>query len=78
MKDIKGKTAYVSGAASGIVAFMDGSTWVGTAQVSANSASVTLTLPAGIHPLSALLQLPGATSDTSILWQVVDVPLVCN
>jgi hypothetical protein len=39
---------------------------------------VTLTLPAGIHTLSALLRSSGTASDTPVVSQVVDVPLVCN
>lgn len=72
-------TATLSGPpAAGTVAFMDGSSWIGSAGLTANSASVTLTLPAGIHALSAVLRTPGVASDTPIVSQVVDVPLVCN
>lgn len=72
-------TAVLSGPAlTGAVTFMDGSSWIGAASLVANSAALTLTLPAGIHSLSAVLRMPGSASDTPLLQQVVDVPLVCN
>ncbi len=72
-------TVTVSGPAlSGTVTFMDGSSWIGTASLVANGAALTLKLPAGIHALSAVLRVPGSVSDTPVIQQVVDVPLVCN
>jgi len=72
-------TATLSGpAAAGSVTFMDGSSWIGSASLTANSAALTLTLPAGIHSLSAVLRMPGSPSDTPVLLQIVDVPLVCK
>jgi hypothetical protein len=72
-------TATLLGASvSGTVTFMDGSTTIASAAMTANNASVTLTLPAGIHTLSALLRSSGTASDTPVVSQVVDVPLVCN
>jgi Beta-propeller repeat len=72
-------TATVSGpAASGSVTFLDGTSWVASGTFTGNNASATLTLPAGIHALSAILRTPGSASDTPVVMQVVDVPLVCN
>jgi hypothetical protein len=72
-------TATVSGSgASGSVAFMDGASWIASGTFAGNSASATLTLPAGIHALSAIFRIPGSASDTPVVTQVVDVPLVCN
>jgi hypothetical protein len=72
-------TATLSGSLStGTVAFVDGRDWIGSAALVANSASVTLTLPAGIHALSAVLHTSASVSDTAVVMQVVDVPLVCN
>jgi hypothetical protein len=72
-------TATLSGpASSGTVAFMDGLSWIGSAPLVGNRATLTLTLPSGIHPVSAILRVPGSASDTPVVQQVVDVPLVCN
>lgn len=71
-------TAAVAGASiSGTVSFMDGRFWIAGAALAGNTASATLTLPAGIHTLTALLQLPGVVADTPGVLQIVDVPLVC-
>ena len=43
-----------------------------------NKATLTTTLPVGIHALNALLRLPGIAADTPIMYQVVDTPLACN
>jgi len=72
-------TATMAGAAlAGTVTFMDGSSWIGAVSLVANSAALTLKLPAGIHALSAVLRIAGSASDTPVLQQIVDVPLVCN
>jgi Beta-propeller repeat. len=72
-------TATLSGlAVAGTVTFMDRATGIGVAPLVANRASITLTLPAGIHALSALVRVPGSASDTAVMQQVIDVPLVCN
>ena len=72
-------TATLSGPAlAGTVTFMDGSSWIGAVSLVANSAALTLKLPAGIHALNAVLRIPGSASDTPVLQQIVDVPLVCN
>jgi hypothetical protein len=72
-------TATLSGpASSGTVAFMDGLSWIGSAPLVGNRATLTLTLLSGIHPVSAILRVPGSASDTPVVQQVVDVPLVCN
>jgi hypothetical protein len=57
---------------------MDGLSWIGSAPLVGNRATLTLTLPSGIHPVSAILRVPGSASDTPVVQQVVDVPLVCN
>ncbi len=72
-------TATLAGApVSGSVAFMDGATTIGSAILGANKAMLSVTLPAGIHALTALLRAPGTTSDTPVLYQIVDNPLACN
>jgi len=72
-------TATMAGPAlAGTVTFMDGSSWIGAVSLVANSAALTLKLPAGIHALSAVLRIAGSASDTPVLQQIVDVPLVCN
>lgn len=63
---------------SATVAFLDGNMWIGTAVVASSQASMTATLPAGIHTLSALLLAPGVTVDSPPVTEVVDVPLVCH
>jgi hypothetical protein len=57
---------------------MDGASWIGSGTLVANSATASVTLPAGIHALNAVLRLPGVIADTADLVQVVDVPLVCT
>jgi hypothetical protein len=72
-------TATLSGPAiAGAVTFMDGLSWIGTASLVANRAAVTLTLPAGIHAVTAVFRTSAFVSDTPVLHQIVDVPLVCN
>ena len=72
-------TATLSGPPiAGTVTFMDGSSWIGAGSLVANSAALTLELPAGIHALNAVLRIAGSTSDTQVVQQIVDVPLVCN
>jgi len=71
-------TATPSGAvSSGTVTLMDGASPIGSAPLVANAATLSLTLPVGIHPLSAILRLPGSVSDTPVVHQVVDVSLSC-
>jgi hypothetical protein len=45
---------------------------------SGTSASATMTLPAGVHALTAVLRSPGVASDTPIVDQVVDLALACS
>jgi len=72
-------TAGLSGApASGSVDFMNGPTRIGTASLIDNSASLTLTLPAGIYMLNAVARIPGLASDSAPVPLLVDVSLVCN
>ena len=72
-------TATVAGSApSGSVTFLDGPAAIGSAAIVGNQANLSLTLPAGIHALSAVLRQPGMASDTPILYQVVDAPLRCD
>ena len=71
-------TATRSGApASGTVTFIDGTSPIGSAPLVANVATLTVTLPVGIHSLSGVLRIPGSASDTPALQQVVDVRLSC-
>ncbi|MGE5169729.1 MAG: SBBP repeat-containing protein [Rudaea sp.] len=72
-------TATLAGAASsGSVNFMNGSAWIGGGTLVGNSATLTVTLPAGIHALSAMFYGSGSGSDSPVVRQIVDVPLVCN
>lgn len=71
-------TVVASGAPLANVSFRDGTTWIGSAAFVANQASVTVTLPPGIHTLSAIMYIDGLNTDSAPITQVVDVPLVCN
>ncbi len=72
-------TATLQGpATSGNVTFYIDGTWLGGGTLAANRASLTSTLPAGIHVLTAVANLPGSFADSAPITQVVDVPLVCN
>ncbi|HJU21581.1 MAG TPA: SBBP repeat-containing protein [Casimicrobiaceae bacterium] len=72
-------TATLSGPlVSGSVNFMRGGTWIGSGVLSGNKASVVVTLPAGIHLLSATLGIAGNSTDTIPVVQIVDVPLTCS
>ena len=71
-------TATISGGTLDSAIFIDGTTRIGGAQFIDNQARLTLTLPAGIHQLSAMLPQPGFANDSPPITQVVDVPLVCN
>jgi hypothetical protein len=72
-------TATLPGApASGSVIFFSENGWLGSASLAGNRASVSLTLSAGVHALSALLQIPGNAVDSPVVSEVVDVPLVCD
>ena len=64
--------------ANGNVVFFFGNGWLGSTPLVGNRASLSLTLPAGIHALNALLQLPGNAVDSPVVTEVVDAPLVCN
>jgi hypothetical protein len=72
-------TATLPGApVSGSVVFFSENGWLGSASLAGNRASVSLTLSAGVHALSALLQIPGNAVDSPVVSEVVDVPLVCD
>jgi hypothetical protein len=72
-------TATVAGPAiAGSVTFMDGASWIGSGTLVANSVTASVTLPAGIHALNAVLRAPGVITDTADVMQVVDVALVCT
>ena len=73
-------TAILAGApvASGSVFIMDGPAIVAITPMLGNQATLTTTLPLGIHKLSAVLRIPGSYSDTPAILQVVDVPLACD
>ena len=71
-------TAIGTGAPLASAIFRDGTTWIGSAPFVANQASVTVTLPPGIHTLSAAMFFDGFNTDSAPITQVVDVPLVCN
>ena len=63
---------------AGDVVFFDGEQAIGGATLAANRATLVTTLPIGIHPLSAMLRIPGISIDTPVVYQVVDTPLACN
>jgi hypothetical protein len=72
-------TAALAGTgAAGTVTFMSGASWIGSGTLTGNTASVTVTLPAGIHDLSATFNGTAFRSDSPVVREVVDVPLVCN
>jgi hypothetical protein len=72
-------TATLAGAGTtGDVVFMDGNAWIGSATLTGTTATLTTTLPAGIHPLTAVLRLPGIAADTPIVYQVVEPSLACD
>jgi hypothetical protein len=72
-------TATLGGAgATGSVNFFDGSSWIGTGTLTGNAATVTVTLPAGIHALYAMSSTSGNRSDSPVVREIVDVPLSCN
>jgi len=66
------------GMLAGDVVFFDGATSIGSGTLASNRATLVTTLPVGIHPLSALLRVPGVVVDTPVVQQVVDTPLACN
>jgi hypothetical protein len=66
------------GMLAGDVVFFDGTTSIGSGTLASNRATLVTTLPVGIHPLSALLRVPGVVVDTPVVQQVVDTPLACN
>ena len=57
---------------------MNGASWIGSGTLTGNTASVTVTLPAGIHDLSATFYGTTFRSDSPVVREIVDVPLVCN
>jgi hypothetical protein len=72
-------TATLAGpGVSGNVVFLDGSAAIGNAALAGNVATLSTTLPVGIHALTALLRIPGIAADTPVLYQIVDAPLACN
>jgi hypothetical protein len=72
-------TATLQGATtSGNVNFYSDGGWIGSAALAGNRASLTSTLPAGVHALTAIASLPASSPDAAPITQVVDVPLVCN
>ena len=72
-------TASLSGApVSGTLTFLANGVPVGgSVPFAGTSASATMTLPAGIIALTAVLRLSGVASDTPIVNQVVDLTLAC-
>ena len=72
-------TATISGVGStGTVSFLDGANVLGTPSVSNGVATLSLTLPVGIHKLTAVYRNGSAEADSALLFQVVNPPLVCN
>ena len=73
-------TATLSGPPlSGTLTFLADGVPIGSSvPFSGTSASATMTLPAGVHALSAVLRSPGVASDTPVVDQVVDLALACS
>jgi hypothetical protein len=57
---------------------MRGASTIAGATLVGNTAAVSLTLPAGIHSISAILRTTGAIIDSPAIRQIVDNPLSCN
>jgi hypothetical protein len=57
---------------------MSGASWIGSGTLTGNAASVSVSLPAGIHDLSATFYGTAFRSDSPVVREIVDVPLVCN
>jgi hypothetical protein len=72
-------TATVSDTSlAGNVIFMNGSSPLGSAPLNSGTATLTATLPAGIHRLTAVYRNNLITADSALLHQVVNTGLVCN
>jgi len=73
-------TATSSGAPlSGTLTFLADGVPIGSSvPFSGTSALATMTLPAGVHALTAVLRSPGVASDTPVVDQVVDLALACS
>lgn len=63
---------------AGNVFFMDGSSQLGSAPLNGGSATLTTTLSAGIHRLTAVFRSNPITADSALLHLVVNTGLVCN
>jgi hypothetical protein len=64
--------------ASGDVVFLANGASLGSAAFVGTTATLTTTLPAGIHTLTAVSRILAGTIDTPVVYQVVEPPLVCN
>jgi hypothetical protein len=72
-------TARVTGAPpGGWVQFMDAATVLGSAAVNGASATLTTTLPAGIHGVTAIYRGGGYEAESPVLYQVVNPATLCN
>jgi hypothetical protein len=72
-------TAAVTGSGlNGTVTFLDGAAQLGSASLSDGTAVLVTPLSAGIHRLSAVFRGSGTAADSVTLYQVVNLPLVCN
>ena len=72
-------TATISGATlTGVAELRDGPYGIATAPISGGRAVFTLSLPAGVYALSAVVVGNGVNIDSPIFYQVVDNPLACN
>jgi hypothetical protein len=64
--------------ASGDVVFLANGASLGSAAFVGTTSTLTTTLPAGIHTLTAVSRILAGTIDTPVVYQVVEPPLVCN
>jgi len=71
-------TGNVSGATGGSVTFYDGPTSLGTAALANGIATLSVSIPAGIHRITAVYRNGTVETDTPVLYEVVNQPQVCN
>lgn len=72
-------TANMSGGIAGtLVRFLDGSSFVGSAPLTNGLATLTLSLAAGIHGISAVYRDGSMEVESPVVYQVVNPGAVCN
>ena len=63
---------------TGSVIFLDGNSILGTAPISGGVATLSVAMLAGVHRLTAVYRTGTTTSDTAMLYQVVNPALMCQ